>query len=380
MADAIARIFGDFTGRQCRSPHGECPGVNGAWRRPLGTRTARENRPGDRNRRRAPLVSATVDAVAPRFSVVVPLRNEEDVLPALAERLSGVLDGLDGGWEVILVDDGSDDATYGLAVELHSRDPRFKVVRLSRGFGHQVALSAGLDLARGEAIVTMDGDLQHPPEVIPDLVARWLEGDEIVYAVMEERRGESRFKDWTARWFYRLLARMADIDVPAGAGDFRLVDRRALDAVRAMRESNRYLRGMFSWVGFKQSGVPYVSPPRAAGQSKYSGLRMVRLATDAVIGFSNRPLRLGLTVGFVVSIASIVFGLSAAISKLAGVFVVPGWTSIMILVGIVGGIQLIVLGVIGEYISHIFDEVKRRPLYVVSRTHGVPDPEVERWR
>jgi dolichol-phosphate mannosyltransferase len=313
------------------------------------------------------------------LSVVIPLRNEEEVLPQLARRLATTLDGLESDWEVILVDDGSTDGTYGLAVELYGRDPRFKVVRLSRGFGHQVALSAGLDLARGDAVVTMDGDLQHPPEVIPDLVARWREGNEIVYAVMEERRGESRSKDWTAKAFYRLLGRLADIDVPVGAGDFRLVDRRALDAVRAMRESNRYLRGMFSWVGFRQSGVPYASPPRPAGTSKYSRVRMLRLATDAVIGFSNRPLRLGLNVGFVVSIASILFGLSAVISKLAGVFVVPGWTSIMILVGIVGGIQLIVLGVIGEYVSHIFDEVKRRPLYVVSRVHGIADEEVRPW-
>ena len=313
------------------------------------------------------------------LSVVIPLRNEEEVLPRLAERLATTLDGLESDWEVILVDDGSTDGTYGLAVELYGRDPRFKVVRLSRGFGHQVALSAGLDLARGDAVVTMDGDLQHPPEVIPDLVARWREGNEIVYAVMEERQGESRSKDWTAKAFYRLLGRLADIDVPVGAGDFRLVDRRALDAVRAMRESNRYLRGMFSWVGFRQSGVPYASPPRPAGTSKYSRVRMLRLATDAVIGFSNRPLRLGLNVGFVVSIASILFGLSAVVSKLVGVFVVPGWTSIMILVGIVGGIQLIVLGVIGEYVSHIFDEVKRRPLYVVSRVHGIADEEVRPW-
>jgi glycosyltransferase involved in cell wall biosynthesis len=314
---------------------------------------------------------------APRFSVVVPVRDEEEVLPELARRLAAALDGLDGDWEAILVDDGSRDGTYGLAVELHTRDPRFKVVRLSRGFGHQVALSAGLDLARGHAVVTMDGDLQHPPEVIPALVARWEAGDEIVYAVMEERQGERRSKDWTARAFYRLLGRLADIDVPAGAGDFRLVDRRALDAVRAMRESNRYLRGMFSWVGFRQSGVPFASPPRPAGRSKYSRVRMMRLAADAVVGFSNRPLRIGLNVGFVVSIASIVFGLSAVITKLAGVFVVPGWTSIMVLVGIVGGIQLIVLGVIGEYVSHIFDEVKRRPLYVVSRVHGIPEEDAK---
>jgi glycosyltransferase involved in cell wall biosynthesis len=313
------------------------------------------------------------------LSVVIPLRNEEEVLPQLVVRLAETLEQLGNAWEVILVDDGSTDGTYGLAVELHGRDPRFKVIRFSRGFGHQVALSAGLDVARGDAVITMDGDLQHPPEVIPELVSRWREGNEIVYAVMEERQGESRSKDWTAKTFYRVLGRLADVDVPAGAGDFRLVDRRALDAVRAMRESNRYLRGMFSWVGFRQAGVPYASPPRPAGTSKYSRVRMLRLATDAVIGFSNRPLRLGLNLGFVVSIASIVFGLSALVSKLLGAFVVPGWTSIMILVGIVGGIQLIVLGVIGEYVSHIFDEVKRRPLYVVSRAHGIAEEELRPW-
>ena len=313
---------------------------------------------------------------APRLSVVVPLRDEEEILPELAARLAAVLDGLQGTWEVVFVDDGSTDGTYGLAVELHSRDPRFKVARLSRGFGHQVALTAGLDLARGEAVITMDGDLQHPPEVIPELVARWEAGDEIVYAVMEERQGESRFKDLTARWFYRVLRGLSEIDVPVAAGDFRLVDRRALGAFRAMRESNRYLRGMFSWVGFRQSGIAYTSPPRPAGRSKYSRMRMFRLAGDAVIGFSSRPLRIGLNLGFVVSALSILFGISAVVSKIAGVFVVPGWTSIMVLVGIVGGIQLIVLGIIGEYIAHIFDEVKRRPLYVVSRLHGIEPEDV----
>jgi polyisoprenyl-phosphate glycosyltransferase len=314
-----------------------------------------------------------VNETVPTLSVVVPLRNEEEVFAAFTERLTAALDGIGGEWEAILVDDGSTDATYGLAVELHGRDPRFKVVRLSRGFGHQIALSAGLDLARGDAVVTMDGDLQHPPEVVPELVARWKAGDEVVLAVMTERPGESRFKDWTARIFYKTLSRLADVEVRAGAGDFRLVDRRALDAVRAMRESNRYLRGMFSWVGFRQSGVPYVHPARTAGSTKYTPLKMVRLATDAVIGFSSRPLRVGLNVGFVVSIASILFGLSALVARVAGAFTVPGWTSIMVLVGIVGGIQLIVLGVIGEYIGHIFDEVKRRPLYIVSRAHGIPE-------
>jgi dolichol-phosphate mannosyltransferase len=317
-----------------------------------------------------------VEGDAPRLSVVVPVRDEEEILPALAARLAAVLDGLQGTWEVVFVDDGSTDGTYGLAVELHSQDQRFKVARLSRGFGHQVALTAGLDLARGDAVVTMDGDLQHPPEVIPELVARWEAGDEIVYAIMEERQGESRFKDLTARWFYRVLRGLSEIDVPAAAGDFRLVDRRALEAFRAMRESNRYLRGMFSWVGFRQSGIAYTSPPRQAGRSKYSRMRMFRLAGDAVIGFSSRPLRIGLNLGFVVSALSILFGISAVVSKIAGVFVVPGWTSIMVLVGIVGGIQLVVLGIIGEYIAHIFDEVKRRPLYVVSRLHGIEPEDV----
>ncbi len=315
----------------------------------------------------------------PRLSVVIPLRDEEAVVPILADRLLRALAAVGDDWEVLLVDDGSTDGTYGLAVELHSRDARVKVLRLSRGFGHQVALTAGLDAAQGAAVITMDGDLQHPPELIPEFVARWSAGDEIVYGIMAERQGEGRFKEWTARAFYRLLGRLADIDVPPAAGDFRLVDRKALEAVRAMRESNRYLRGMFSWVGFRQSGIEYTSPPRPAGRSKYSRVRMFRLAADAVIGFSSRPLRLGLNLGFAVSFAAILFGLSALVSRLAGVFVVPGWTSIMVLVGIVGGIQLVVLGVIGEYIAHIFDEVKRRPLYVVSRYHGVDDDVIRRW-
>ena len=314
-----------------------------------------------------------VAQIALRYSVVVPLLDEEQVLPALVERLTGVLEGLDGPWEIVLVDDGSKDGTYGLAVELHTRDERIKVVRLSRNFGHQVALSAGLDVAAGEAVITMDGDLQHPPEVIPELVAAWEAGNDIVYGVMEERHGETWFKALTARAFYRVLGRMSDIDVPQAAGDFRLVDRQALAAFRAMRESNRYLRGMFSWIGFQQTGISYSSPPRAAGRSKYTPRKMMRLATDAIIGFSDRPLRQALNVGFVVSALSIAFGLSAVVVKLAGGFSVPGWASLMVLFGVVGGIQLIVLGVIGEYVGRIYDEVKQRPLYLVRERHGFPE-------
>jgi dolichol-phosphate mannosyltransferase len=304
------------------------------------------------------------------LSVVVPLKDEEDNVGPLAERLGAVLDSITPRWEVILVDDGSADATHRRALDQHGADPRFKVIRLSRNFGHQVALSAGLDAAEGDAVVTMDGDLQHPPEAIAQMVESWQGGAEVVYGVMAERQGESQLKDSTARVFYRALTRLTDIDVPAAAGDFRLVDRDALAAFLEMRESHRYLRGMFSWVGFEQEGVPYVSPPRSAGQSKYTFGRMVRLATDAIVSFSNRPLRLALNLGFFVSAASILFGLSAVVSRLVGLDVVPGWTSVMVLVGIVGGVQLIVLGIIGEYVGHIADEVKRRPLYIVRSQHG----------
>jgi glycosyltransferase involved in cell wall biosynthesis len=307
------------------------------------------------------------------LSVVVPLHDEEELVAAFADRLTRVLDEIGGAWEAILVDDGSRDATYEGCLELNRRDGRFKVVRLSRNFGHQIALTAGLELATGDATVTMDGDLQHPPEVIPELVARWRDGAQVVYAVMAERQGESSLKDVSARWFYRALNRLAAIDVPAGAGDFRLVDRAALDAVRSMPEANRYLRGMFSWVGFEQVGVPYASPARVAGRSKYSFARMARLATDAVVGFSDRPLRLALNLGFLVSAGSILFGLSAVVAKFAGVLVVPGWTSVMVLTGIVGGVQLMVIGIIGEYVGRIADEVRRRPLFIVRSLHGFVD-------
>ena len=320
--------------------------------------------------------------MAPAFllSVVVPLKDEEDNLQPLCERLRAALEPLTSRWEVILVDDGSRDGTYGHAVDVHRSDARFKVIRLSRNFGHQVALSAGLDVAGGDAVITMDGDLQHPPEVIPELVARWLGGAQVVFGVMTERQGESRFKAVTARAFYRTLTRLADIEVPAAAGDFRLVDRTALEAFRSMRESHRYLRGMFSWVGFEQAGVDYASPPRRAGRSKYSTARMLRLAGDAIVGFSDRPLRLALNLGFIVSLASILFGLSALVSRLVGVFVVPGWTSIMVLVGVVGGIQLVVIGIIGEYVARIHDEVKGRPLYIVSQAHGLDLGPLPPWR
>ena len=311
----------------------------------------------------------------PTFSFVIPVHDEEESLRELHHRLSSLLDTLDASAEVILVDDGSRDASYPIMLDLHRLDQRFKVVRLSRNFGHQVAITAGLDLARGEAVVVMDGDLQHPPEVVPELIAKWREGYEIVYAVMEER-AEAWLKRASARWYYRLLGRMTEVEVPAAAGDFRLVDRTALEAFRALRERNRYIRGMFSWVGFRQTGVPYKAPPRFAGRSKYTPRRMLKLARDGIISFSSVPLHLVLNVGFVVSLLAFVLGVFAVVAKVGGFFVVPGWASIVFIVSFATGIQLVVLGVMGEYVARIYDEVKQRPLYVVRGLHGFEDVEL----
>jgi glycosyltransferase involved in cell wall biosynthesis len=311
----------------------------------------------------------------PTFSIVVPVHDEEETLRELHHRLTSVLAELDGSAEIIFVDDGSRDRTFDVIVELQQTDDRVKVARFSRNFGHQVAISAGLDLAAGDAVVVMDADLQHPPETIQEFAARWREGYEVVYGVMAERSSEGWLKQATAKWFYRLLGRMSDIDVPEAAGDFRLVDRKVLDAFKTMREQNRYIRGMFSWLGFRQIGVPYVCPPRFAGTSKYTFRKMVRFARDGILSFSNAPLRLMLKVGVVVSALAVASGIAAIIAKLTG-HGVPGYASIVVSVSFLGGVQLLVLGVMGEYIARIHDEVRGRPLYVLAEVRGFEPAQV----
>jgi polyisoprenyl-phosphate glycosyltransferase len=307
------------------------------------------------------------------FSVVVPVHDEEGSLRELHSRLAAVLDDL-GDWELILVDDGSRDSSFERMLELRRADSRVKIVRLSRNFGHQVAITAGIDLAGGDAVIVMDGDLQHPPEVIPELVQRWRDGFEVVYGFMADRTGETWFKRWTARTFYRVLGRLSLIDVPPAAGDFRLVDRRAVDAFTSLRERNRYVRGMFSWIGFSQTGVPYSASARTSGQTKYTLPRMARLAVHGILSFSNIPLRLVLALGFLVSAFAVAEAIYALVGRFGGFYTVPGWASIVFVVSLLGGIQLIVLGVIGEYVSLIYDEVKRRPIYVVRELHGFERP------
>ena len=315
---------------------------------------------------------------APRLlSVVVPVHDEQENLEELVRRLTAVLDDLPGlSAEILLVDDGSHDMSYPLMVRIANGESRVKIVQLSRNFGHQVAITAGIELARGHAVIVMDSDLQHPPELIPEFIGRWNEGFDVVYGVMQER-SENWFKRATARAFYALLRRLTKVEMPAAAGDFRLIDRVAVDAFVSMRERDRYVRGMFAWLGFQQTGIDYVPPPRYAGHSKYTVRKMARLALDAIFSFSTYPLRVVLMLGLVVSLLSFLIGIGSAVSKFVGGYTVPGYVTIVVVVTFIGGFQLVVLGGIGEYIGRIYEEVKRRPLYVVRRTHGFENAPLE---
>jgi glycosyltransferase involved in cell wall biosynthesis len=308
----------------------------------------------------------------PTYSFVVPVHNEEQTLPELVLRLQAVMHRLDGSAEVILVDDGSRDGSAALMRGIQAHDTRFRIIELSRNFGHQLAITAGIDYARGQAVVIMDADLQDPPEVALELAAKWREGYEVVVAVRDERRGESWFKRTTAAMYYRLLRRLASVEIPADAGDYRLVDRKALDAFKALREKDRFVRGMFSWIGFRQAEVRFVRAERFAGETKYPLRRMIDLALDGFLSFSKSPLRLVLKLGFLVSAISFLGGLIAVACKITGVYVVTGWTSMVVAIFFLGGVQLTVMGLIGEYIGRIYEQVKERPLYIVRSVVGFP--------
>ena len=312
--------------------------------------------------------------MAPTYSIVIPILDEEDTLGELHRRVAAVLDQLDGPGEVVLVDDGSTDGSWALMQELAAADERFRPLRLSRNFGHQIAITAGLDRAQGDAVVIIDGDLQDPPELILEMAARWREGYEVVYAHRTDRAGESRLKLGTASAYYRMLARLSDVEIPRDVGDFRLMDRIVVDAVSHMREHARYLRGMVAWVGYRQTAVDYTRDPRAAGETKFSMGRMLRFATDGVLSFSAAPLRLALRLGLLISMVSFAYGVVAVVLKVTGAFTVPGWTSLVVVTAFLGGIQLVVLGIMGEYVARIHEEVKGRPLYL---TYG-PEPVRER--
>lgn len=301
------------------------------------------------------------------FSVVVPVFNEIGSLPELYRRVSGVMQGLGEPWELVLVDDGSDDGSTDAVLDLAKGDDRIHPVIFARNFGHQIAITAGMDCARGQAVVIMDADLQDPPEVIPEMATRWREGYDVVYGVRTEREGESWLKKATAALFYRLIFRITDVKIPLDTGDFRLLDRQVVDVLTQMRERHRFPRGMAAWVGFRQIGVPYRRAARFTGQTKYPFRKMLRLALNAVTGFSYFPLQVATYLGFVSAGISIVAIPVVVVLRLLGSQAFFGQATTLIAVLFLGGVQLISLGILGEYVGRIYDEAKGRPLYIVRR-------------
>jgi polyisoprenyl-phosphate glycosyltransferase len=321
----------------------------------------------------------------PTFSIVAPVFNEEALIEEFCRRCVAALEPLGQPFELVLVNDGSRDRSPQLLRALHERDPRVKVLSFSRNFGHQLAITAGTDYAQGDAVVVIDSDLQDPPEVIPELIARWREGYEVVYAVREEREGETWFKTATASFFYRLIAQITSVELPVDAGDFRLMDRKVVDALARIREHHRFMRGLSVWVGFKSIGHPYKRHARKAGNTKYPLRKMLKFALDGITSFSYLPLQLATYMGFITAALSLLFILVVVVMRLA----VPGadaafygQASTLAAVLFIGAVQLISIGIIGEYVGRIYDEVKGRPLYIVAEALGYPDEQrarAERW-
>lgn len=302
----------------------------------------------------------------PTFTIIAPIYNELENLPELYSRTREVMEKTNEPWELILVDDGSSDGSTQLIRKLAENDPRVRPVIFARNFGHQIAVTAGLDYARGDAVVIIDADLQDPPEVILALIDKWREGYEVVYAVREEREGETWFKEFTASLFYRVIYRITDVNIPLDTGDFRLMDRKVVEVMKQMREKHRFLRGMSAWVGFNQVGVGYKRHARFAGETKYPLKKMLKLALNAVTSFSYFPLQLATYIGFIAAGLSVFAIPIIAILRLTTGTALFGQATTLIAVLFLGGVQLISLGIIGEYIGRIYDEAKGRPLYIVA--------------
>ncbi len=305
------------------------------------------------------------------YSVVVPLYNEEEVLPETYRRLKAVMDSVGGTYEVVMINDGSRDKTAAMAREICSNDRNFKLLNFSRNFGHQTAITAGMDHAGGKAVIVIDADLQDPPEIILEMIAKWKLGFEVVYGKRVSRKGETWFKKLTARTFYRILNKLTDVRIPTDVGDFRLIDSKVKDALLKVPEHNRYVRGLISWLGFRQTEVEFVREARFAGETKYPLRKMVKLAVDGITSFSYKPLKFSIGTGIFLSVSSLVFALVVIILRLNNIVKMePGWASLMVVCLFFFGFVLIMLGIIGEYIGRIFEEVKGRPLYIVSDKVG----------
>lgn len=299
------------------------------------------------------------------LSIVIPIYNEEGNINLLYERLKKVADGLQVSYEMVFVNDGSRDSSFLLIRQLAAKDPSVKYINFARNFGHQIAVTAGLEHTKGNAVVIIDADLQDPPELIAEMYAKMKEGYEVVYAKRRNRDGESMLKKWTARRFYRTLQKITSINIPVDTGDFRIMDKKIVEVLKQMPEQNKFLRGQISWIGFNQTYIEYNRAERHAGETGYTYRKMLRFALDGITAFSTTPLKFATTLGFVVSLVAFIVSIYALYAKFILNDVVQGWTSLMLVVLFLGGVQLICIGIIGEYISRISTDVKNRPLYVV---------------
>lgn len=305
------------------------------------------------------------------LSIVAPVYNEEDCIEEFYQSVRNVMDGMSFESELIFVNDGSSDRSESILQDLRRRDPRVKLIHFSRNFGHQVAIKSGIDHAGGQAVVTIDTDLQDPPEVIPEMVEKWKEGYDIVYAVRKERQGESFFKKVTASFYYRLIRRLAHVDIPLDAGDFRLISRPVVNALRGIQEKNPYLRGLISWLGFRQIGVTINRQPRYAGQTKYSLVKMLRLAWNGITHFSFLPLQIATFIGSGTALLCFLAFFHILYTRLILQTTVPGWASMMVAILFLGSAQLLTLGILGSYLAKNYDESRKRPLYVIRRLEGL---------
>lgn len=314
-------------------------------------------------------------------SVIVPMYNEEEVIPETYRRLTKVMDDINESYEIIFINDGSRDNTKAMLSELCKTDKRVKMIDFARNFGHQIAITAGMDYAAGDCMVIIDGDLQDPPELIPDMIEIWRSGFDVVYGKRKSRQGETFFKKFTAKIFYRLLGKLTDVDIPVDTGDFRLIDRKVCEVLKQLPERSRYVRGLMSWVGFKQTAIEFERSERFAGETKYPLKKMLKLAMDGIMSFSYKPLRIASYLGTFLSLASFLYLIFVLLQKL----IFPesaqsGWASIIAVSLFFNGIILLMLGIIGEYIGRIYDEAKGRPLYIISELKNMEDRKGPRFK
>jgi len=299
------------------------------------------------------------------YSLVIPLYNEEEVIHECIKRVTNVMHNNEFDYEIIFVNDGSSDSTEEIVKQYCDKDKHLKLISFSRNFGHQTAITAGMDNAEGDAVIVMDADLQDPPEVVLKLIEKYEEGYDVVYAIRSKRKGESFFKKISAKMFYRFLKNMCEVDIPVDTGDFRLISRQVCDVLKGLTERNRYVRGLVSWVGFKQTGIYYEREERYAGKTKYPLKKMLKLSVDGITSFSTKPLKLTKWIGIFMAAVGFIYAIIVIIQKLVGIQMQTGWASTMVTILLIGGIQLIMLGITGEYIARIFDESKNRPLYII---------------